>query len=149
MKHFLPATQSYSPPKCFRLNKSERKNGPPTILVTIPIGSSAGETIVLDIISAPSKMLPPKKILPKITFRLSGPKISLHRWGTTNPTNPIKPVRATQVPTIMQTKTTINTFICSTFTPNNIASDSPSNIAFIDLESPKAIKTGQNERTKT
>ena len=110
MKHFLPATQSYSPPKCFRLNKRERKNGPPTILVTIPMGSSAGETIVLDIISAPSKMLPPKKILPKITLRLSGPKISLHRWGTTNPTNPIKPVKATQVPTIIQTKTMINVF---------------------------------------
>ena len=128
---------------------NERKKGPPTLLVTMPMGSSAGDTIVREMRSAANKSVAPNSMLPRITRRLSAPNNMRHRWGMTSPTKPIIPVRDTLVPTMMHTKKMINSLSCSTLTPNRCASASPSNKALMARPRGSAMSAGPKANTRT
>ena len=78
--------------------RSHRKNGPPTQLVTIPIGNSAGNTTNLDTMSAITINVAPNIIDPGKTILLSLPIKMRIRCGVTNPIKPIIPVIATEAP---------------------------------------------------
>src|SRR5690606_8538480 len=66
---------------------SQRKHGPPTRAVRMPMGSSAGAASVRAKTSAPSSRMPPPKNEAGKSQRWSGPPAMRRMWGTTSPTN--------------------------------------------------------------
>ena len=72
-------------------NKSEIKNGAPSIAVTVPTGSSAGEITVLQMVSERSKIEVPVTIESGTTVFAFAPKIFRVICGAIKPTNPIVP----------------------------------------------------------
>src|SRR6185503_4826829 len=77
------------------LHNSQRKNGPPSMVVTTPTGSSAGRTSVRAPRSAKTKSAAPPKADAGKSMRWAGVPIRRIRCGATKPTNPMTPTKAT------------------------------------------------------
>ena len=114
--------------------RSHRKNGPPTQLVTIPIGNSAGNTTNLDTMSAIIINVAPNRIDPGKTILLSLPIKMRIRCGVTSPIKPIIQVIATEAPVRRATVKIISIFVLSTENPIWKASRSPRSKAFRFLD---------------
>src|SRR6185312_1230218 len=114
-----------------------RKNGAPIAAVRMPIGISAGATMVRASVSAPTISAAPNSIEAGSSSRCAGPIISRSRCGTTMPTKPTTPQTETATPVIADTSTIEIRFSRSTSTPLLNASASPNT----STSSPRAIET--------
>jgi len=71
------------------------KKGAPTAAVIIPMGNSAGATMVLAIQSVSTKTAAPNNMDTGISQRILAPTSMRAMWGIIKPTKPIIPVNAT------------------------------------------------------
>ena len=83
----------------------------------MPIGISAGATIVRASVSAPTSSTAPNSIEAGSSSRCAGPITSRSRCGTTMPTKPTTPQTETATPVIADTSTIEIRFSRSTSTP--------------------------------
>src|SRR6266704_427205 len=102
-------------PRC--RSSMARKNGAPTAAVRMPIGISAGATMVRASVSAPTSSTAPSKAEAGSNSRCAGPITSRSRCGTTMPTNPTTPQTETATPVMADTNTIEIRFNRSTSTP--------------------------------
>src|SRR6185369_5144999 len=94
-----------------------RKNGAPIAAVRMPIGISAGATMVRASVSAPTSRMAPSRAEAGSSRRCAGPIISRNRCGTTMPRKPTTPQTETATPVIADTSTIEIRFSRSTSTP--------------------------------
>lgn len=97
------------------------KYGDPINAVTAPTGNSAGDTMVLAVVSASSKNIAPPKAEKGIRILLLGPNIILTICGTRNPTKPIIPEKETLTAIIIDEIMMISCFNFSVSTPRLLA----------------------------
>lgn len=123
-------------------SNKNRKNGAPTIAVTMPRGSSAGATIVRQSMSATRISEAPRSAHAGSNSRRSGLIARRNICGTTMPMKPIIPLTDTAVPTANATIRMIIRFSHCTETPRCRACLSPRTSA----SNPRATK-GTNNKT--
>ena len=83
----------------------------------MPIGISAGATMVRASVSAPTSRMAPSRAEAGSSSRCAGPITSRSRCGTTMPTKPTTPQIETATPVIADTSTIEIRFSRSTSTP--------------------------------
>ncbi len=101
------------------------KTGVPIIAVIAPTGSSSGDSAVLATRSAKSMSIAPRAMEAGIMSLWSDPRAILHACGTTSPTNPMIPTKATH--TAVRTEATIIIHLLNlrTLSPSCFACSSP------------------------
>ncbi|CAI7652318.1 unnamed protein product, partial [Penicillium discolor] len=105
--------------------RSQRKNGPPTRDVIMPMGRSASGTAVRATRSAAAMRSAPPRAEAITSGRCAGPISMRMRWGTTRPANPMIPAKATAAQTSSATVTITTIRSSSTGTPRCRAVRSP------------------------